>query len=509
MLVKRRSGLLLHIVSLPSRYGIGDLGPAAYEFLDFLQRAGFGLWQILPVNPTDQATGNAPYSSISAFAGNSLLISPDLLLTDGYLTPDDVKDAPEFCENRVDYGAVTSHRERLLRRAYDVFRNSGVRKCSEKDEFNEFVGGKNSWLHDYALFVAIKTRLDGKAWYHWPEDVRDRNPGALKKAASDLEDMVRYTKFLQFLFFRQLEALKTKCAEKHVQILGDLPIYVSHDSVDVWTNRDIFKLHKDGSKKVQAGVPPDYFSKTGQLWGNPVYKWDKLAESGYDWWLTRLEQSLQLYDAIRIDHFRGFAGFWEVDASHNTAVKGRWVKGPGEDFFHAVRQRFGELPVIAEDLGTITDDVRDLMKQFSIPGTRVLLFSFGGDFPRNAYAPHNHIENSMVYTGTHDNNTVRGWLEEEASQDQKTQFFGYIGRRHDMGDAAWELVRLAFQSVAKVCMLPVQDILGLGSDARMNLPATARGNWTWRLSPGQLSYELAGDLRELNRLTGRISEIEK
>ncbi len=506
MLMKRRSGLLLHIVSLPARYGIGDLGPAAYEFLDFLNRAGIGLWQILPLNPTDQATGNAPYSSISAFAGNPLLVSPEQLFSEGYLTHADMKE--EFSGNRVDYRAVTLHRETILRRAYETFQKSKHSSRLGSDEFDVFVGDQDAWLHDYALFTAIKNSFGGKAWYDWPEDVRDRDPEALAKAAQDLEDMVRYTKFLQFLFFRQWKTLKKKCAENQVRILGDLPIYVSHDSSDVWANRNFFKLHDDGRKMVQAGVPPDYFSQTGQLWGNPVYRWDVLAESGYDWWLTRLEQSLKLYDLIRIDHFRGFAGYWEVDARYNTAVKGRWVNGPGEGFFHAVRKRFGELPLIAEDLGTITDDVRALMKKFSIPGTRVLLFSFGGDFPRNAYAPHNHIENTMVYTGTHDNNTVRGWLEEEASHDQKTQFFGYIGRRHDMGDAAWELVRLAFQSVAKVCMIPVQDVLGLGSDARMNRPATAQGNWTWRLLPGQLSDELARDLREMNWLTGRISETD-
>ena len=505
MLTKRHSGLLLHVVSLPSKFGIGDFGPAAHEFVDFLNEAGFSLWQILPLNPTDGATGNAPYSSISAFAGNPLLISIETLFSEGYLDRSDLDGALHFPKDRVDYDRVIAHRSKVFKKAHGFFRASETAR-RERELYGKFVEEKSCWLDDFALFVAIKQKMGGKPWIKWPKGLRDREPEALREAVDELADSMEYTRFLQYLFFKQLSVLRKKCTEKKVSILGDLPIYVSHDSVDVWTNREIFKLHPDGRKKVQAGVPPDYFSKTGQLWGNPVYRWDELAKSGYEWWLTRLEQSFDLYDSVRIDHFRGFAGYWEVPANHKNAIKGRWVDGPREDFFQAVRGRFGNLSILAEDLGTITDDVRELMGKFSIPGTKVLLFSFGGDFSENAYAPHNHIQNSVVYTGTHDNNTVRGWLEEEAGNEQKSQLFGYIGRRHDINDAPWELVRLAFQSVAKLCILPVQDVLGLGSYARMNRPATTHGNWSWRLTPGQLSGALARDLRELNHLTDRLPE---
>jgi 4-alpha-glucanotransferase len=502
MLDRRRSGLLVHITSLPSRFGIGDLGPASHEFIDFLARAGQTVWQVLPLNATDPASGNAPYSSPSAFAGNPLLISPEKLVQDGLLEEKDLEPVPDLPRGRVSYEEVIAYKSRILEKAYERF--SHFRTTQSTVDYDVFCEENAFWLDDYVVYRALKNHFGGKPWTEWPAELRDRESEPLADATDELDGEIRRARFRQYLFFNQLRALRKRCNENRVFLLGDLPIYVSHDSADVWGHRDIFKLTQDGNLAAQAGVPPDYFSATGQLWGNPVYRWDVLQRRGYGWWIKRMAHSLRLYDLVRIDHFRAFAGYWEIPAGHKTAVKGEWKDGPADDFFHVLRKHFPKLPVIAEDLGTITPDVRELMARFRIPGSKVLVFAFGDDVATNDYAPHNLVPNAVIYTGTHDNNTIRGWLEQEASDEQKKRVFGYIGRRHSIEDVSWEFVRMAVQSVCRVCIIPAQDLLGLDGRSRMNQPATSSGNWTWRLVPGQLSDQLAGDLRELTWLAGRL-----
>jgi 4-alpha-glucanotransferase len=502
MLTKRQSGILAHITSLPGPFGVGDLGPTSHRFVDFLAAAGQTFWQVLPLNPTDPASGNAPYSSPSAFAGNPLLISPEKMVQDGLLPAADLESYPRLAEGRVSYEAAWKHKSALLEKAFQAFWSDP--SAASKRSYDTFCQKNAFWLDDYALFRALKQKHHGRPWTQWPAPLRDRESEALETIAAAQKDTLARIRFRQYVFFTQLRALHEKCNAHDVDLLGDLPIYVSHDSADVWAHRTLFKLKSDGRRTAQAGVPPDYFSKTGQLWGNPVYRWDVLHQNGYKWWIERLSHSFELYDWVRIDHFRGFVGYWEVPAEHKTAQNGRWIEGPGKHFFSQLKKAFPALPVIAEDLGTITADVRALMAHFQIPGSKVLIFAFGGDFPQNAYAPHNLPPNAVVYTGTHDNNTVRGWLEDEASDTQKQQVFGYIGRRHTLEDAAWEFVRMALGSVARLSILPLQDLLGLDAQSRMNQPATTHGNWTWRLQPGQLSDRLAADLRELTWLTGRI-----
>lgn len=498
---RRGSGILLPILSLPSPYGIGDFGPGAYKFADFLTETKQSFWQILPLTPTDPALGNVPYSSFSAFAGNKLLISPDLMLQEGLLKKADTKHIHSSPKNMVDYPKVIRYKENIFDRAHEHFK---VERKNEQD-YEKFCSENSNWLEDYSLFIVAKVHFKGQVWSEWPPEIRDRQPGALQELKEAFQDEIEREKFLQFLFFKQWFILKNYCNQKNIQIIGDIPIYVHYDSVDVWANPAIFKLNEEKKPLYVAGVPPDYFSKTGQLWGNPVYRWDVLKQNEYAWWIQRMAHTLKLYDWVRIDHFRGFAAYWEVPAGEKTAINGRWVPGPAEDFLSTLLKHFSNLPIIAEDLGVITDDVRELIHHFNLPGMRVLLFAFGEDLPTNPYAPHNHIKDCIVYTGTHDNNTIRGWFEKEATTEDRKRLSIYIGRQVSPKEVHWELIRLAMMSVANTAILPVQDILGLGEEARMNKPATTKGNFKWRLSPEQLTSSIARRLLEMTEIYGRAN----
>lgn len=495
----RRSGILLHVTSLPSSFGIGDFGPGAYRFADFLSSAGQGLWQILPLTRSSAVCGHSPYCSYSAFAGNPLLISPELLLSDGLLSESDLKNHPVFSDSKVDYEAVSSYKYGLLRLASQMYRMRSESEC----QYEAFCRENSFWLDDYALFIALKEQFNEVVWSDWPRELRDRSNGVLGEASGRLQERIYEEKFYQYLFFKQWRALKDYCLQRGIQIVGDMPIYVSYDSSDLWSNPDVFDLDDQKKPNFVAGVPPDYFSSTGQLWGNPVYRWDRLKESGYAWWIKRLEHSLKLFDLIRLDHFRGFVGFWQVSRWETTAINGSWVQAPAKDFFSTLLKHFPELRIIAEDLGIITPDVREVINAFGFPGMKLLIFAFGEDLPTNPYIPHNHTKNSIVYTGTHDNNTIKGWFRKEAGQGDKERLFRYLGREVDESEVSWEFVRMAMASISDTAVIPMQDILGLDEEARMNTPATTYGNWEWRLSPEYLTQELADKLRDTTRLYGR------
>jgi 4-alpha-glucanotransferase len=497
-MARRGSGILLHITSLPSPYGIGDLGPSAYAFADFLLETKQAYWQILPLSPTDPVRGNSPYSCASAFAGNSLVISPDQMIQDGLLTEDEVEPFREAATDQVDYAGAIECKKGLLQAGYHRFRKRG-----SKTEYQRFCAEHASWLEDFAAFVAIKAHFGGGAWGEWPAEIRQRQKGALASLKSSLSDEIERDKFVQFLFFKQWSSLKEYCNAGGIRIIGDVPIYVSDDSADAWSNPDIFKLDEEKRPIVVAGVPPDYFSKTGQLWGNPLYRWDVLKENRYSWWVERMAHALNLFDIVRIDHFRGFAAYWEVPAGEKTAVNGRWVEAPAADFFETLARRFPRLPIVAEDLGVITPDVREIMRRFEFPGMKVLLFAFGDDNPRNPYLPHNYSKNCVVYTGTHDNNTVRGWFEAEARPEEKKRLLRYLGCEAPAQALHRELIRLAMMSVANTAIFPMQDVLGLGDEARMNRPSVTNGNWGWRLMPEQMTSALRTKLLEMTEVYGR------
>lgn len=495
---KRESGILLHVSSLPSSYGIGDLGKEAYFLIDFLFHAGQSLWQVLPLNPVNPICGNSPYSSISAFAANPLFISPDLLLEDGFLHLSDIEPGFQAVNNRVDYNTVISCKENLFTKAHGRF----IKKKNR--HYEKFCVDQAYWLDDYALFVALKDHFGGKLWTSWPKDLRDRKKNALAKARRDFSDKISREKFLQFIFYKQWSNLKSYAQEKNISIVGDIPIYVTHDSADVWAHPHIFKLDKNKNPTVVAGVPPDYFSATGQLWGNPVYQWNELKKEKYAWWVDRIRYNLDFFDYLRIDHFRGLVGYWQVPVTETTAVNGEWAKVPAKDFFDTLLKHFPHCPIVAEDLGVMTEDVHEIMRLFGLPGMKILLFAFGDNLAKNPYVPHNHVSNCVVYTGTHDNNTARGWFEHEASQQTKQQLFHYFGREFTLYQIHWELMRVAMMSVADTVIFPMQDVLGLGSEARMNIPGTPSGNWEWRLLPGQAHLSLAKALRMMTETYGRI-----
>ncbi|MFB0505681.1 MAG: 4-alpha-glucanotransferase [Thermodesulfobacteriota bacterium] len=495
---RRASGILLHLTSLPSRFGVGDLGPWAFRFLDFLSETKQSLWQILPLNPTDPEHFSSPYHSTSAFACNPLLISPELLVRDGLLNKADIKSPPDFPAERVDYRAVGAYKAELLKKAHERFRGK-----RPPYEYERFRAENSPWLEDFALFMALKSHFGGKVWSEWPQDIRDRQPEALQSANKGLHEKAEMERFLQYIFFNQWSNLKNYCNAKGIQIIGDLPIYVEHDSADAWTHPELFKLDDEKRPYAVAGVPPDYFSETGQLWGNPVYRWDVLKEQGFAWWVQRIERNLRLCDIVRIDHFRGLVAYWEVPATENTAINGGWVEAPASDFLNHLMRKFPFLPIIAEDLGVITPDVRETMQQFELPGMKVLLFAFGEDLPTNPYVPHNLPKNCVAYTGTHDNNTIRGWFEGEEAPEDKKRLLHYLGRDVPGEELHWELIRLLMMSVANTVIFPMQDILGLGEEARMNRPATLEGNWQWRLLPDLLKPDLASRLLEMTEMYGR------
>ena len=496
---KRESGILLHITSLPSPYGIGDLGTGAYGFVDFLAEANQSFWQILPLTPTCTVYGNSPYSSFSAFAGNPLLINPDLMVEDGILSGSDIIEHPRFPKENVNYNIVTKYKYRILEIAFEKSR----KKLSKNSEFERFCSENTDWLDDYGLFISMKKYLNKVDWSEWPEDLRDRKEDALKEWREKSWEIIMKEKFFQYIFFKQWRSLKNYCESKHIRIIGDLPIYVNYDSSDVWANPEIFKLDNEKKPIFVAGVPPDYFSSTGQLWGHPVYDWNALKKTKYLWWIKRIEHNLRSFHMFRLDHFRGFVGYWEVKADEKAATKGRWVKAPARDFFDTLLKHFDHLPIIAEDLGVITPDVREIINLFKFPGMRVLLFAFGEDLPTNPYAPHNYIKDCVVYTGTHDNNTIQGWFKNETSPEDKKRIYEYIGRDVTMKDIHWELIRLAMMSVANTVIIPMQDILGMGERSRTNLPASSKGNWRWRLVPERLSPLIIKRLSEMARIYGR------
>ncbi len=491
----RASGIILHPSSLPGPYGIGDLGPEAHTWIDFLAGTGCSLWQILPLGPTGY--GDSPYQCFSALAGNPYLVSPDLLLQDGLLLPNDLEDLPNFPQDRVDFGGVIPWKLTLLDRAFKRF-TSNV-DAALQDEFNDFQKSQAGWLNDYAFFMALKEYHGGAAWVTWSAPLRDREPQALADVRQNLQNAIQRQLFRQWLFFRQWAALREHAHQKGIKIIGDIPIFVAHDSADVWANPGLFYLDSSGNPTVVAGVPPDYFSATGQLWGNPLYRWDVHKASNYSWWLERLRGVLSLVDIIRLDHFRGFAGYWEVPGTAKTAVKGRWVKGPGKALFDAIHKALGDLPIIAEDLGVITPDVEELRDGFGLPGMKILQFAFAGG-PVDPFLPHNYVQNCVVYTGTHDNDTARGWY--ERVQEDERQFYRRYMQR-DGSNVAWDLIRGIWGSVAMFALAPMQDFLNLGNEARMNYPGNPSGNWSWRVPRPSMDGFLSDQIREINYLYHR------
>ena len=495
---RRGSGVLLHITSLPSAYGIGDLGPAAHRFVDLLAQAGQRYWQILPLNPTCPAFGNSPYQSTSAFAGSTWLISPEQMVADGLLAPEEISNPPAFPGNRVDYRAVLDYKNGLFDRAFERFKERGA-----DFRYKDFAAENALWLNDYAIFVALKDRFGGKVWGDWPAGIRDRREEALRKHGTELADPILREKFLQYVFDHQWRVLKNHCRERHIQIIGDLPIYLTYDSVDLWANPELFKLDEHKKPTVISGVPPDMFSATGQLWGNPIYNWEMHQKQEFRWWESRIDHTLAFVDRVRLDHFRGFVQFWEVPAGDVTAQNGHWVDAPGGDLFTLLTRGRSCLPFIAEDLGYITPDVHEMMAHFGFPGMKILVFGFSGDVAQNPHAPHNITSGCVAYTGTHDNNTVRGWFEHEVSDDQKNLIFSYIGGSVSADHIHRILIRLAMISPAETVIVPMQDILGLGEEARMNRPGTAEGNWEWRLLPEQATEQAMQEFSEVTRIYGR------
>ena len=486
----RTSGILLHATSLPGPYGIGELGAAAFRFADWLHAAGQSLWQVLPLGPTGY--GESPYQLFSAFAGNPLLIGLDTLVEHGWLSPADLADAPPFPQAAVDFERLIPWKQQLLWRAFERF--------SPDAESQDFTAEHSAWLEPYAQFMALKDAHGGIAWPHWS-----------RGAVADPRRQ-QYYKFLQFEFFRQWNALRQYCAERGIRLMGDVPIYVAHDSSDVWAHPDLFHLDETGRPLIVAGVPPDYFSATGQLWGNPIYRWDRLAADGFQWWIERMRASFRMFDLVRMDHFRGFEAYWTVPASEPNAVNGRWIKGPGGGLFRALEAALGPLPIVAENLGVITPEVEAIRNELHFPGMAVLQFAFGKDAQAHDFKPHNYPRGLVAYTGTHDNDTVMGWWCSQGAGDstrtiedvceEKAHARAYLNT--DGTEMNWSLIRALMASVADTVIFPAQDVLGLGSEARMNTPSVPSGNWRWRLREGSLTPELAKRLCELAEIYERF-----
>ncbi|HEX9037556.1 MAG TPA: 4-alpha-glucanotransferase [Ktedonobacterales bacterium] len=493
----RAGGVLAHPTSLPGPHGVGDLGPGADQFFDFLATAGQTLWQTLPLGPTGY--GNSPYAALSAFAGNPALVSPERMIDDGLLTPEEIAAAPSFPQRRVDYDAATTWKMRLLSSACARFFEQPEHPL--RAEFDAFCAANDSWLEDFALFMALKGAHGQRAWVEWPRRYAQRQPQALAEARRTLADTISLHRFVQFLFFRQWARARADAARRGIRIIGDLAIFVAHDSADVWSHRNYFSLDNDGQPTVVAGVPPDYFSLTGQRWGNPLYRWDAMAASGFQWWIERVRQALKVYDIIRLDHFRGFESYWEIPGAAPDAVQGSWQPGPGAPLFTAIREALGEVPFIAEDLGVITPEVRALQRELGFPGMRILQFAFGGS-ARNRDLPHNYTSHSVVYTGTHDNDTTRGWFEARTGHEREYAL-QYLSCEPD--DVTWAMIRAAYASVARLALVPLQDVLNESSEGRMNYPSRADGNWEWRYVEADLTFSQAQRLRALTELYGRDS----
>ena len=506
----RSSGILLHPTCLPGPHGIGEFGYEAFAFIDFLKDAGQKLWQVLPLNPTGY--GDSPFQSFSAHAGNPLLISLEKLREQGILEASDFRNEPEFPEDHVEFGSVIPWKTSLLKKAAQRFLSDNGR---DKQAFDEFCAANAGWLPEFALFMACKEEQGGAAWNRWPPEIANRQAPALAAARDRLRGSVLATQYWQFEFFRQWQALRSHAHQAGIRIVGDIPIYVALDSADVWTNPQYFCLTPQGDPIVIAGVPPDYFSATGQCWGNPIYRWDRLREDGYRWWIERYRAAMNLYDAVRIDHFRGFEAHWEIPGNETTAINGRWVKGPGAELFAVLEREFGELPIIAENLGVITPEVEAIRARFHFPGMAILQFAFGKDPQGPSFRPHNYSRELAAYTGTHDNDTTVGWWNSSGENDStrtpadvaKERAFAraYLDLKKDE-PIHWRLIRGVESSVADLAIIPLQDVLGLGTEARMNLPGTSSGNWRWRFLRGALRPELARRMDEMVQIYDRSGQ---
>jgi 4-alpha-glucanotransferase len=500
MKFERASGILLHPSSLPGPYGIGDLGPQAFRWLEFLADTGCSLWQVLPLGPTGY--GDSPYQCFSAFAGNPYLISPQDLVEERLLILADLEDTPEFPQDHVDFGWLIPWKLALLDRAYERYTSHSFTEISKALE--NFRAEHALWLDDFCLFMALKEAHGGASWTSWEPELRDRRPEAIELARAELSQSIQRQAFRQFLFFRQWAKIRAQAKKLGIQLIGDIPIFVAHDSVDVWAHPELFHLRKDGKPRVVAGVPPDYFSATGQLWGNPLYRWKEHKASGYSWWIERIRAVLELVDVIRLDHFRGFAAYWEVPGREETAEKGRWVKAPGRQLLNAIKSDLGYLPIIAEDLGVITPDVVRLRDAFHLPGMKIIQFAFGNGSD-DLFLPHNFVRNCVAYTGTHDNDTARGWYE-RINENERNMYRRYLDR--DGSNVAYDMIRAAWSSVAVYALAPLQDFLDLGNAARMNYPGNPSGNWTWRMPGDAITPVLKQRIRDLNSLYSRLHRVD-
>jgi len=497
MKIERSAGILLHPTSLPGKFGIGDIGPEAYKFVDFMKAAGQTLWQVFPLGPTGY--GDSPYQSFSTFAGNPLIISPELLYQNGLLDKSVVDNPPSFNPTKIDFGNLINYKTGLLRKAFEKFLSLN-RKLDE--ECREFCSANSYWLEDYALFMAVKNYHKGIVWSEWDKEIAFRKNDSLKVWKEKLLNDVNYHKFVQFIFNKQWKDLRDYTHQAGIKIIGDLPIFIAYDSSDLWSNKEQFTVREDGTLEFVAGVPPDYFSETGQLWGNPLYKWKVMEKDNFSWWQKRISKLLELVDIIRIDHFRGLDAYWEIPGGAKNAIKGRWVKAPGEKLFTTIKNNLGDVPIIAEDLGVITPSVEALRDKFELPGIKILQFAFGENMEKK-FLPHNHIRNCVVHTGSHDNETTRGFFESERKKgsgiyEWAQKYLNYYGE-----DIVFELIKTAYASVANIVVIPMQDILNLGNEARMNTPSTLGGNWTWRFTWEQVPYDLASVYKELTVLYER------
>lgn len=497
MLFPRSSGILLHPTSFPSRFGVGDMGIEAYRFIDFLVESDQQYWQILPLGPTGY--GNSPYSCYSAMAGNPLLISPELLRDEQLLADEDLVNLPEFPLDTVEFERAIALKFPLLKKACENFKAKA--SPIQQKEFSAFCNSKHTWLEDYALFMALKDCFGGVSWNNWEPDIAHRKPESLEKWRQQLNAEIYYYKYVQFEFFRQWTELKRYANLRDIKIIGDIPIYVAHDSADVWSHPETFCLDEEtGEAALMAGVPPDYFSNTGQLWGNPVYNWEKLEANNFQWWVQRFEAIFDYVDVTRIDHFRGFDAYWAVERGQENAIEGEWIKAPGTALFEVINEKLGDLPIIAEDLGVITPEVEALRDRFEFPGMKILQFAFGGG-PGDPFLPFNYVRNCVVYTGTHDNDTTIGWFNQlqHYERDEVLRYLGCI----DPQGIHWSLIRMAWSSIANLAVVPFQDLLGLGTDARMNFPGKAEGNWGWRYRPEALNWDVRDRLKTITYICGR------
>lgn len=498
---ERSSGILMHITSLPSAFGVGDLGPEAYQFADFMERCNQRYWQILPLNPTEAGAGHSPYSSHASMAGNILLISPELLVKDGLIDQQDINKYQTTSTDKADFDHAEKVKNELLDKAYQNFNEQQSSTLDE--DYIQFLKDESHWVHDYGIYRALKAKNDNQAWFDWPEEYKNRNPKALNSFKEDNQEVIDKIRWQQFIFIRQWKKLKSYCNEKDIMLFGDLPFYISHDSVDVWSHPEIFKIDEDGKMTGVAGVPPDYFNENGQLWGMPVFRWNILKKQKYDWWVKRIQKNVQLYDLLRLDHFRAFSDYWEVPADQETAKNGIWRPGPGADLFKTLHKALGELPFIAEDLGDIDKPVYELRGNFNFPGMKVVQFAFGGDLKESPHIPHNYTPNYIAYTGTHDNNTSVGWYREDAGEMEKLNLKRYLGKGLQERQIHQELIRMIYASVARIAVVPMQDVLGLDENSRMNMPATIEKNWLWRLKPELLEASIEEWLKQFVELYNR------